>query len=39
MHLRLVRLRLIGVKVGAALDEFEAIGLHRHRHTEDWLEE
>jgi hypothetical protein len=32
-------LRLIGVRVGTARDEFEAIGLHRHRHTDDWLEE
>lgn len=32
-------LRVLGVKVTPpAFDEFEAIGLNRHRHTEDWLE-
>ena len=29
-------LRRIGVTRGAAFDEFEAAGLGRHRHTEDW---
>jgi hypothetical protein len=32
-------LRIIGVKVGSAHDEFEAIGLDQHRHTDDWLVE
>src|SRR3989440_7835863 len=30
-------LRQLGVPRGAAFDEFEAVGLGRHRHTEDWL--
>jgi hypothetical protein len=31
-------LALLGVKVVApAIDEFQSIGLHRHRTTEDWL--
>lgn len=31
-------LRLVGVIVApSAADEFEAVGLNRHRHTEDWL--
>jgi len=30
-------LRQLGVARGAAFDEFEAAGLGRHRHTEDWL--
>jgi hypothetical protein len=29
-------LRQLGVTRGAAFDEFEAAGLGRHRHTEDW---
>lgn len=29
-------LRQIGVTRGAAFDEFEAVGLGRHRHTGDW---
>ena len=29
-------LRYLGVSAGHAHDEFEAAGLHRHRHTEDW---
>ncbi|MDR6978321.1 hypothetical protein J2X68_005047 [Streptomyces sp. 3330] len=29
-------LRGLGVAKGHAHDEFEAAGLHRHRHTEDW---
>jgi hypothetical protein len=32
-------LSYLGVRVVApAHDEFETVGLHRHRHTEDWLE-
>ena len=32
-------LALLGVRVVApARDEFETVGLHRHRSTEDWLE-
>ena len=32
-------LRLLGVTVRApALDEFETLGLHRHRHTAYWLD-
>lgn len=31
-------LRILGVEVGCMRDEFEAIGLNRYRHTEDWLE-
>jgi hypothetical protein len=32
-------LAILGVQVVApAHDEFETVGLHRHRHTEDWLE-
>jgi hypothetical protein len=30
-------LRQLGVTRGAAFDEFEAVNLGRHRHTEDWL--
>ena len=30
-------LRLLGVLRGAFHDEFEAVGLPRHRHTDDWL--
>lgn len=29
-------LRLLGVKVGKAHDEFDAVGLGRHRHTNKW---
>jgi hypothetical protein len=29
-------LRQLGVTRGAAFDEFDAAGLGRHRHTEDW---
>jgi hypothetical protein len=33
-------LRLLGVKVAPpAYDEFEAVGLNRHRHAADWLGE
>lgn len=32
-------LRRMGVKItDGVLDEFEAVGLQRHRHTEDWLD-
>jgi hypothetical protein len=31
-------LRVLGVSAGSKRDEFEAVGLDRHRHTEDWLE-
>lgn len=32
-------LALMGVQVVApAHDQFESVGLHRHRHTEDWLD-
>jgi hypothetical protein len=32
-------LQLLGVRVQSpAHDEFETVGLHRHRHAEDWLE-
>lgn len=30
-------LRAIGVKLGNFKDEFEALGLGKHRHEEDWL--
>ncbi len=30
-------LRRLGVDRGEAFDEFEAVSLGRHRHTEDWL--
>jgi hypothetical protein len=30
-------LRLLGVSLSGALDEFEALGLGRHRETEDWI--
>ena len=30
-------LRLLGVSHGSWHDEFEAVGLPRHRHTDDWL--
>lgn len=29
-------LRRVGVELGDALDEFEVLGLGRHRHTGDW---
>lgn len=33
-------LAAMGVQVAApARDQFETVGLHRHRHTEDWLED
>ena len=31
-------LRLLGAKVLSARDEFEAVGLNRKRHMEDWIE-
>jgi hypothetical protein len=31
-------LRLLGAKAGRSNDEFDAIGLGRHRHTDDWLD-
>lgn len=31
-------LRRLGVSADGHLDEFEAVGLHRHRRTEDWTE-
>ncbi|WP_371655920.1 MULTISPECIES: hypothetical protein [unclassified Streptomyces] len=30
-------LRRLGVVAGAATDEFAAVGLHRHRRSEDWI--
>jgi hypothetical protein len=30
-------LRLLGVTIYQALDEFETVGLNAYRHTEDWL--
>jgi hypothetical protein len=30
-------LRELGVARGEAFDEFDAVGLGKHRHTEDWL--
>ncbi len=30
-------LRFFGVQVNGVRDEFEAVGLHRHRHTDDWI--
>jgi hypothetical protein len=30
-------LRRLGVQRGEAIDEFEAVGLNRHRSTEDWV--
>ena len=32
-----IALRLIGVQRGTSRDEFEAVGLPRHRHTNGWL--
>jgi hypothetical protein len=32
-----IALRLLGVSRGTAHDEFEAVGLPRHRRTNDWL--
>lgn len=32
-------LSLLGVQRGPRLDQFDRIGLSRHRHMEDWLEE
>ena len=32
-------LRFLGVKIGDAHDEFDALGLGRHRDTSDWLAE
>ena len=32
-------LNLLGVEVGTAFDEFEALELWKHRQTEDWLKE
>ena len=31
-------LRMLGVTAGSTRDEFAAVGLDRHRHTEDWLD-
>jgi hypothetical protein len=32
-------LSMLGIRtVAPAHDEFETVGLHRHRHTEDWLD-
>lgn len=31
-----VGLRALGVRAGPGRDEYETIGLTRHRHTEDW---
>ncbi|MFC9846421.1 hypothetical protein ACFWFF_16350 [Streptomyces sp. NPDC060223] len=30
-------LRRLGARAGGAEDEFEAVGLGRHRHNEDWI--
>ncbi|WP_410607176.1 hypothetical protein [Amycolatopsis sp. lyj-109] len=30
-------LRALGVRRGAHFDEFDAVGLGRHRHTEEWI--
>jgi hypothetical protein len=32
-------LRMLGVKRGNHIDEFEALGLDRYRHTNQWIEE
>ncbi len=32
-------LRVLGISCGTSRDEFEAIGLPRHRHMEDWLDD
>jgi hypothetical protein len=34
-----IALRLLGISRGTAHDEFEALGLPRHRHTNDWLDD
>lgn len=34
-----IALRLLGVSRGTAHDEFEAVGLPRHRRTRDWLDD
>lgn len=31
-------LRLLGANAGLSTDEFDAVGLGRHRHTDDWLD-
>ena len=30
-------LRALGVKASGVFDEFEAVGLGQHRHTDEWL--
>lgn len=32
-----VALRFIGARSGGHVDEFEAVGLNAHRHTDDWV--
>ena len=34
-----IALRLLGISRGASHDEFEAVGLPRHRHTSGWLDD
>ena len=34
-----IALRLLGISHGTSHDEFEAVGLPRHRHTDDWLDD
>jgi len=34
-----IALRVLGISRGTAHDEFEAVDLQRHRHTNDWLDD
>ncbi|PTX93833.1 hypothetical protein DB345_19850 [Spartobacteria bacterium LR76] len=34
-----IALQLLGVSRGSSLDEFEAVGLPRHRDTDDWIDD
>jgi hypothetical protein len=34
-----IALRLLGILPGTFHDEFEAVGLPRHRHTDDWCDD
>jgi hypothetical protein len=32
-------LRAVGAAAGRDADEFDAVGLSKHRHSEDWLDD
>ena len=32
-----VALKFLGAEAGESFDEFEAVGLGRHRNTDDWV--